>query len=179
MSEEFREARQRLDDLRSAEEELLRQITTECDWSNPEDIAAYRAERRRHVRETLLERLVPDRRCPSCGQKRMRSRSWVVMRAEDFVVCRACFFRANSSVEREEGKPKRGEVFGAKMTEIRYPLSGEEFRRRREAICGEREFARRAGWSRAYQRRLESGRVKTVSEATKEVIETVFEEVEV
>ena len=39
-----------------------------------------------------------------------------------------------------------------------------------------REFARRAGWSRSYQRKLEAGEIRSVTEANADVILTVLRE---
>lgn len=64
------------------------------------------------------------------------------------------------------------------MHEKRYRLNGQQLAnvRRRTTELTSQQFAGACGWSPSYQSRLERGLVDTVSEATKNVIETVLRE---
>ena len=63
------------------------------------------------------------------------------------------------------------------VEERRFAVDGLTVKKLREAIgVSNREFARRAGWSRTYQGRLEKGEFRTVSNDTASTILKVFEE---
>ncbi len=47
---------------------------------------------KREARLALLDKLVPDRRCPQCGKTKVDSRSWVVY-DRDKILCRSCWFQ--------------------------------------------------------------------------------------
>ena len=67
------------------------------------------------------------------------------------------------------------EVFPA--IEVRYSLDSHNlYSVRQRASLSAAAFAKLAGWSTAYQRKLEAGRVKTVSEETARTILTVLRE---
>jgi len=52
-------------------------------------VAAYLREKRAADRKELLERLVPDRCCPSCHEIVVESRRWVIHRG--WASCRSCW----------------------------------------------------------------------------------------
>ena len=62
------------------------------------------------------------------------------------------------------------------LTDKRYKIDGGKLARAREKTgLNQSEFAYSCGWTSGYQWQLENGRVDTVSEATKNVIEDVFQ----
>lgn len=63
-----------------------------------------------------------------------------------------------------------------KLVDTRYRVDGRELAWTREGLgLNQSQFAYACGWSSGYQWQLENGRVDSVSEATKNVIEDVIE----
>lgn len=80
------------------------------DWSNPGEVKDYKSERRLTKRQLLLDKHVPDRTCPCCGEVKPNPKCWVALELYQFsgaanematrarenavdgvvVVCRAC-----------------------------------------------------------------------------------------
>jgi DNA-binding XRE family transcriptional regulator len=98
-----------------------------CDWSNPEDVAAYRASRRLEKRLKRIQKFAPGFVCPSCRAVLPSSISWVLGR--DFAVCRTC----------HAGTPKENEVLAL----------------RKKHGMSQSQFAEMMGWSQSYQCSIE------------------------
>lgn len=64
---EFRKARDVLAGLEAAKEDLPEVRNRTKEW-------------RQRERKRVLDRAVPDRRCPRCKQVKLRSRQWVILR---------------------------------------------------------------------------------------------------
>lgn len=164
-----------LEGIRIAEEQLERTKNFECDWNNENDVAEYKSGKRTEERAELLDSLVPKRNCMLCDQRFLNLRSWVVVKQT--AVCRSCFFRRLLRERMEPlGKTTIGrKLFGEPIMLVRYPLNQRvliELRKR--AGLSSIEFSRLAGWSRSYQRKLESAATVSVGIDTKEVLVTVF-----
>ena len=163
-----------LEGIRLAELQLEKTKNFECSWDNENDVALLKSDKRTKMRVELLDKLVPKRLCMLCDQRFLNLQSWIVVK--ETAVCRSCFFRrlARNASEVLAKNIIGVELFGESATVIRYPLNRRVLIERRKAIgVSAAEFARLAGWSRSYQRKLESI-TASVGIDTKEVIETVF-----
>jgi len=175
MKNEFKDAKHRLHDLHIAEEEWERLLQSRCDWDDPEDVSHYRSTSRFQLRMDTLEKLVPSRVCPRCRHLKLKSRSWVLSKSRKAIICRSCFFRSF---------PVRNEVIT--MDVVLFPEIITRFSIDRKALLrarlrsglSVREFARRAGWSEGYQRKLESS-TSSVSEETAKTLLQVLREASV
>ena len=170
----FRIARLLEKSQREAERRLAREMATKCDWDDPDDVSVYRSATRLHERQGLLDLIVPTRICPECEHLMLSSRSWVINKKRTAAVCRSCFFRAFGV----KGRESNMDVTIFPSFEKSFLLDKNALRRSRLGTgMSIREFARRAGWSRSYQERLElKDGIKTVSEATASTILTVLRE---
>lgn len=167
-----------LEGIRKAEEKLLKTIQLECDWSSLEDRNERSSDKRLEDRDRVLNELVPNRICKECSKTYLKNRSWIVN--NDRAICRSCFFRQRIA-ERMSKLSERclgKDLFSEPQIFVRYALNKQRMMDlRKGAGMSISEFARRAGWSRSYQRKLESDLVSTVTEDTKETILSVFREV--
>ena len=115
-------------------------------------------------------RRAPGLVCPECCTKQTSESNFVITRDRD-VKCRMCFHARKGKtmplVETKDGVIQ-GSVF--KRSE-RMELDWEMLVEVRELVGITKPlFARRAGWSRSYQQKLETGQVKTVSRDQAELI---------
>lgn len=164
-----------IEGIRLAEAEFDRHRSYECEWAEENDRKLFYTDQRSVKRQEELDSIVPHRTCESCSKRHLDSRSWVVIKQT--AICRSCFFRRliKERTSLLVHKPK-GKLFGKEVVIVRYPLNGEELIKQRKAFkLSSYEFARLAGWSRSYQRKLE-GETVSISKDTKEVIETVLRE---
>lgn len=173
-----------LQGIKDAEDQLQRMITKECDWTDPEDRRGTRTDQRAAIRREELDHIAPERICPRCENRFLRSRSWVVVGTKShtekrIAICRTCFFRLQMSekVHRLRDLMEFNEgLFSEPVSFLRFGLNGARLVELRFAVgMGAAEFARRAGWSRSYQRKLEQSTI-SVSEETKEVVLQVLRE---
>lgn len=159
-----------LEEIAKAEAAYLADCNRKCDWDDPVDVRAYRQEERSRIRNEILDRVIPTRKCPCCSQLKLESSSWVISANCKKAICRSCYFR--KWPVKTVNSPER--LF---VEERRFAVDGLTVKKLREAIgVSNREFARRAGWSRTYQGRLEKGEFRTVSNDTASTILKVFEE---
>lgn len=156
---------------RLAEERLAREEAVKCDWDDPMDRSLYRRQDRMDKRVEIIERIAPTGCCPGCNKKIFSMRSWVVSKKKDKVLCREC----HHGVWPEPVKLKIQRVFGD--LEVRVQMEGWDVFGAREA-CGltQGQMAKACGWSRSYQSKLESGKVKSVTLESAEVILQVLQE---
>lgn len=156
--------------IERAESDYLAELNRKCDWDDPNDVAQYRKEERMRVRNEILARVAPTRKCPVCQQLKLDSVGWVISANCRKAMCRSCYFRKWPEVV--VNTPAR--LFAE---ERRFAVDGTAIKSLREKIgCSVREFCRRAGWSRAYQRKIEAGEIRTVGDDTASVMLTVFKE---
>ena len=137
--------------LVAAEEVRRRAEERVCDWDDPVDRADYARAVRLAKRVARLDRLVPDRRCPNCKEVVPDPRAWVVSRRG--ALCRSCHqvIRRGASPGLAEGNEV---VFPSVVR--RYSLDPAALHRSRTSTgLSSAAFARRCGWSRAWQQRLE------------------------
>jgi len=140
-----------------------------CDWEDVDDVKEYHRYERQKKREAVLNRLVKNRVCPCCKSVRLSPRSWVVSKDEKKAVCRSCFHSGVADKKDGGGAGVKRNLFGD--TTVRYAFDGFELSCVREAIgVSAAVFARRAGWKAVYQWKLESGKVKSVTLETAEVL---------
>jgi len=162
------EEREILDAIAKAEAQEQRDILRRCDWEDPADVALLRSSDRLAARMRAIRRLCQGMRCPGCGDIVLRSRSWVLRNDGESAVCRSCFFRM-----RERGEKKVTIASSlVSFEEVRYHIEPHTLVLAREAAgIPQAEFARRAGWSRGWQRKLEAGeRIRLQAEA----VQTIF-----
>jgi DNA-binding XRE family transcriptional regulator len=158
MSNEFAEARKRLQDLDRKESEI--------DWDNPEEVSEYRRERRLQKK---LEFIPPDFKCPRCHKVKRDPSQWVL---NPRVQCRSCRFRKLSN------PPSRMAYMDPILgpPEIRYSLNTTRLiEARYKSGLSQREFARRAGWSRARQRALEFDVVSITQDVAETILQVLME----
>ena len=170
----FKAAKDVLEDQKKMELLYLKEMEKVCDWDDPSDIAEYRASLTLKKRLDLLDKLVPTRHCPVCGELKISPRSWVINKRKSKAICRSCFAVHLGGREGERHLLK-GAVFGEKV--VRVVINGEVLEDvRREAGITRAEFARKGGWSKSYQSKLEQGDVRTITSEMAEIIEEVFAE---
>jgi len=144
---------------------------SKVDWGDPVEVAFHLREMRHKERTTILDELVPRRICPSCERIRINSSSWVVNKEKTEAICKSCYRRRIPDKDLDKTSKLDCKLF-VEM-KIRYRVSAIEISRARAKInISVNEFARQAGWSAAYQYKLEDGSVLTV---TSEVAETILE----
>lgn len=155
------DGRQVLRDLEKAEE------LPSTNWDDPEDVAEYRRKQRQVFRE---QHIPHDRKCPSCGLVVANLRSWVLSAGKP--ICRSCFHSNSKKKGRSRVDAK---IFSD--PELRFPVNRAALISARQiAGLSKSEFAKKAGWSRSWQQKLENGSAKTVSEETVDVIMEVLSE---
>jgi len=136
---------------------------TECNWKDPEDIAEIR--RVKAIRRRM-SKVPQDGLCPLCGRPVVFSGSWVL---KGDPCCRSCYHRRVKTTL---------ETFNKDMIlaeHVRYEMDHEVLVEARTfAGLSQREFAKQAGWTRSYQRKLETGGFQTVTDETMDVIFTVL-----
>ena len=172
MDNEFKEARGILNAVKKAEQDKIRRDLVQCDWDNPFDVALYKRQTRVGARIAVLKRLVPKRICPICGELKPDARAWVVNKKGTEVICRSCFHQSFPD-NRVDGITLKRKVFG--IPEVRYTIDGFALAAaRQEANIGKRMFARDAGWTLAYQTKLEAGDVISVTGEVAYLILQIF-----
>ena len=150
---------------------LEREIRRKADWFDPEDVAAWKKMERRKHRDRVLDRLLgKERRCPRCGEQKIGPRQWVKQRGKDRIICRSCFQKLT---------PKSaGFMVPSFARMVKYYVFDVEIflQARVDSGLTMKEFARRAGWSYTYQRKIEHGDVKKIDEAKLCTMIQVFHE---
>jgi len=165
--------REVLEGILRAEQQEERDVLRRCDWESPDDVAALRSSDRLKQRLRAIERVAPQRRCPSCGDIVLKSRSWVLKNDGTSAVCRSCFFRLRS----REGREVSIESHLISSHTMRYTIEPHVLVLARHAAnMSQAEMARRAGWSRSYHRKLESGARLSLSGENVQTILAVLRE---
>lgn len=156
MENMFKNAKQILKAVKKAEEVEARQISRKCDWKDQNDKAFHyslsRVERRRRLIAHKTGGI-----CPKCKERVINSRSWVV-RKDKTVVCRTCHFGGIRVMKKEMVV-----IDGFRIASLRDAAGIKLY-----------AFATKAGWSIAYQWKLEN-KTKRVSKETYEVIAETFQ----
>ncbi len=198
---EFKHVNDGVEGLKAAEARHIRELNTLADWNieDPDfvgatlDPAIVRVERARYARQKRLEarverldRFIPDRKCPECGEFKPGLGQWVLSRGyKGKVVCRSCFFRLTIIPKLSRGE----KLFGLTLYQWRsiFKQTGDETRAVLDTVQLERaiqlagltkaSFSRRAGWTPAYTSFLTNpDKVKTVKVDTAEVVAQVLAE---
>ncbi len=168
---QFKKAKDVLTGIKMAEEFKERFDTRKCDWEDPLDVAVYRSIKAQEDRRRIIQGITADMSCPECEEKVYMLSQWVLSRDQKNTICRSCHSRLlNNPI------PKKPIVHTISIftKEIRFEIDAMLFAAARAGVASQREFSRLAGWTRAYQRRLEGGEVKTVNEETMKTIISVF-----
>lgn len=140
---------------------------TKCEWDDLSDVNVLRSEKRFRMRTAILAELVPKRICPECKVIRPRLGQWMITKDGMKAICRVCYFK---KAARHIDEEKLGRVF---TRDIRYKVDCRLLTEIRECLgISMAEFARRIGWARSYQKKLEDGLVLSVSQR---VVEDVLE----
>lgn len=140
--------------LEQAQMRLRREMAKKCDWQDAEDVALYRRDKRRKLRQVQLDLLVPQRRCPCCNEIRLGPKQWVVNADQTVICCLSCY---------REAMPARGEIVSVKeeyahifRPVIRYEIDGHKLRELRIKLgISMSALGKRCGWSAAFQLKLE------------------------
>ena len=170
---EFVDAKRRLNDFNNKVKQYEKKLGKKCDWDNPEDVALYKHTLRFSKRVELLDKYVPKRICPICQSHRVSPRSWVMNEFLKLFICRSCFY--GDKIAKTNNPIINRTLFS--NVQYRYDINHFDLKAaREEAGINEYKFAERMGWSRNYQRKIESGQVKSVDLITAESILGVFRE---
>lgn len=151
-----------------------RELKKKCDWTDRGDVLFYRRERKRRSREARLNWAVPDRRCPHCGRLKVESRRWRVTFDREALryraICLSCHRAGALGGPRTMEKlPLPVVIFAAEQP--RYRVNPRMLRLAREQTgLSSKDFGAWMGWSGAWQQALESGKVKTVTQETRDII---------
>lgn len=145
---------------------------TKCDWKDCGDKAFYRKIQSVRLRREVIKDKYPDFRCPSCKEIIIEPRRWVIRIYKSHIdcICKSCFqrFKAIPVPLEIEKVYSVDEVF---LLIPRFKVRGNILSVIREkAGVSKAEFARRCGWSRSYQTKLENGEYNSMSEETKRII---------
>lgn len=184
----FWDVEQKLKGLEAAEKRHDRFVRRRCDWDDPTDVAYMKRMDRNDVRQALLDKLVPDRKCPLCKEMVLKSQSWVVNKTRRKAICRSCWNITVLNPKFVRGEGEDG-IHGMGYIQLKriFAITGE---RKRVAfncvalsqaiqIAGHTKasFSRRAGWSGPYTSQLlNPERTRTVSADTARVILQVLAE---
>lgn len=165
----YRQAREMNSSLERSLAEFARHVNTKCDWQDADDVVFWKKVQRRRRRRKVLDELVPDRKCPCCGETRIGPGEWMVRLDGAIVVCRSCYnrLRPKTSVVATVGS-----VFEPQR---RYRINGRVLRQLRiDAGISMADFALLLGVSPARVHHLEE-HVKSVTEEQKNDIQTALE----
>ena len=172
---EFRKAKQTLIGHDKAQKAKEKEVAAEYTWNDAEDAALNRKLNRKANRIDELNRLVPKRICRVCDSVKIH---WVINRRHTMAICKSCWTKLRIDKRMEEDvkhQQDAGIMFVSK--EMRYRIDGAAIFASRTMVNLRRsEFAKRAGWSAAWQQKIETGNVITVSKETAEVILQVLSE---
>lgn len=166
----FKEAKKQLSELEKAVRSAEREEAAEYELSSERD--EYMRDRRRKERLQKLDSIVPDRVCPSCRRVFPHTLSWVI--TDKSAKCRSCNATQKTG---ERAVLKKSEVLEEIVSKVyrRFEISGESLKTlREECEIPLRDFAETAGWSRAYQHKLEHGD-QQISEDTLDTILQTFD----
>ena len=86
--------------VRQLKENADKYLAEECGGTTFMDPAAHRRAKRYADREELLDKLVPTRRCPNCGEVKGGGRSWVVADNQSVAICRSCYCKELNETKR-------------------------------------------------------------------------------
>lgn len=127
---------------------FARHVNTKCDWKDADDVTFWKKVERRKRRRKILDELVPDRKCPCCGETRIGPGEWMVRMDGVVVLCRSCYARL---------RPKTGVVAaGLFQKELRWVIDGKMLRQLRiDAGISQRDFALLIGVSSARVHQIE------------------------
>lgn len=179
-SGEFIKAREALAAISWAEEYRERKYRQDVEWEDQEDRQEYFRGRRRGKRWAFLFKVAPELKCPSCNELKIRSREWVIFEEKEGrrkvkkAECRSChWLKMFASEKGKECIKLPFSIF--EVAEVRFKFDNVALRKAiaKMGISGS-EFARRAGWSRGWQRKLEDGLPQTVNDKTMEAILNVL-----
>ncbi len=173
---EFTKAADILEGVAMAEAEKKRRDATACSWEDPLDVAFYRSQKNRAEREALIKKINPKFICPVCVTPEFNIQAWVVSNDRNKTMCRSCWNKLQKQMARGKKIIQQRLFTEVKRYEMDFGLLVEI---RKSIPCSGREFARLAGWSHTYQKQIEEGGIKTVSEETMSTIYSVFERLEV
>lgn len=166
----FEDTRDLLDDQAKAETDHENEISEDYRSGDRSSYENWKQMVRMEERISLLDKFVPDRRCPECQEVKPNSKQWVIKRKSE-AVCKSCHMRWGPGEETEADfqmnmfKPvERVKVNATALSLIREATG-----------LGQSGFAAKCGWTRGYQARLENGYVATIDLDTAKVIVTVLE----
>jgi ribosome-binding protein aMBF1 (putative translation factor) len=174
----FKTAKHTLAGDLAAQRAKVKEIQSEYDWKDPEDVAFFRSMRRREKRLALIKKITDGSfRCPLCKDQFLKAEGWILNRSSTKAICRSCWTKEKKRVKRQYGKEiaRTDEVFTE--SQVRYKINGAALMGSREALGLSRaQFAAKIGYSATWIQKLETGDVVTVSaECAREIVQ-VFEE---
>jgi len=172
----FKDVQENVRELDRQATAFQRSVQRLCEWEDPDDVLQYRKEGRDEERARNLDRIVPDRRCPACGELVPESTRWVMNVKQTHAVCRSCF-NAGIKGTLPKSLQELGDLRILYAPIVRWKIDGADLVKVREALnCTRKHFARKAGWTYSYQHELERGTVSTISQDTADTIMTVLSE---
>jgi len=155
----------------------VKEIQSEYDWKDPEDVAFFRSMQRREKRLQLVKKITGNFYCALCRNQHLKAEGWVINKKKTKAICRGCWTKEKKRVKRQAGKEvaRTDEVFTE--LQVRYRLNGAALLHSREAIGLSRvQFAEKIGYSATWVQKLETGDVITISAECAQEIAQVFAE---
>ncbi len=144
----FSTDRDTLDAVEKANATLLKAIESKCSWEIPEDVAAYKRDGRIKQRAELLDKLVPNRICPTCRKMKINPRQWVLCTL--VAVCRSCYHSMGGEMLEVDFS------LAVMEREVRYKIECYEISRIRQLVgLSKNKLGKQMGWSGGYQSQLE------------------------
>ena len=165
----FKQAKWALVGMEEAQKVYERQLARLVDWSDKDDVNAWRKEYRARLRARKIPK---DRVCPQCKEFKPESPQWVA-KTRDTAMCLICWRRQKRGAEPLVEPvtvppllaPARWSVDVKAIIKIRQMLG-----------LTRAELAKEMGWSYSYQAKLEHGYVRDVDQATGQRILEVLAE---
>lgn len=168
----FSETKRIVEDIKAREASLQKRLKSRATWTDPEDVANYRRQKNIEDQWKRIDAVTKDRRCSFCCEGPMLElKKIVVMKEFRGALCRSCF---NSYVKAKHTRPPVETI--VERTDIRIWYRPNIIAQSRMCLgISSRVFAKRAGWSQAYQSQLENGASHTI---TLETFKTLYDTLE-
>lgn len=163
----YKEAREINSSLQTSEANFIRAVQSTCDWHDADDVLLWKKNKRRRSRRKILDELVPDRKCPLCGETRIGPGEWMVRTTNIKILCRSCYTRL---------RPKANPVAVSPFTrEVRWRINGPALRQARvDAGLSMSRLAELLGVTTARVQQIETT-CHSVSDTQKELLQQALE----
>lgn len=157
-AQKYRMAKVEVEEIGQAIARYDRERQKLATWADPEDKRLLANQQNADSRDALLDRVVPDRRCPGCKQIVLARRSWIVKDGQ--CVCRSCW--ASGNIGEGAGGKMVGTIARGEPV-VTYAINGTMLvKARRLTRLSINRFAELCEWRAAYQFRLERNEISSI-----------------